>query len=73
MPIVRRLTIENVNLDDDREMDMFDGQMIDAGRERVQVEGDELRRRGLLDPQGNLLVSELPADMREGSERDFGG
>jgi hypothetical protein len=73
MPLAKRLTIENVNLDDAREMDAFDDQVITAGMERVRAEGDELRRRGLLDGQGNLLVKELPADMREGSERDFGG
>ena len=73
MPIAKRLTIENVKLDDESEMDAFDDQVITAGVERVRAEGDELRRRGLLDAQGNLLVKELPADMREGSERDFGG
>ena len=62
-----------VNLDDEREMDAFDDQAITAGMERVRAEGDELRRKGLLDAQGNLLVNELPADMREGAERDFGG
>jgi hypothetical protein len=73
MPIAKRLTIESVNLDDEREVDAFDDQVITAGMERVRAEGDELRRRGLLDAPGNLLVKELPADMREGSERDFGG
>ena len=73
MPIAKRLTIENVNLDDERELDALDDQVITAGMERVQAEGDELRRRGLLDSEGNLLVKELPADMREAAERDFGG
>jgi hypothetical protein len=73
MPIAKRLTIENVNLDDAREMDAFDDQLITAGMKRVQGEGDELRRRGLLDAEGNLLIKELPVDMREASERDFGG
>ena len=73
MPITKRLTIENVNLDDECEMDAFDDQVITTGMERVRDEGDELRRRGLLDRRGNLPVKELPADMQEGSERDFGG
>jgi hypothetical protein len=73
MPIAKRLTIDNVNLDDESEMDAFDNQAIAAGMERVRAEGDELRRRGLLDGRGNLRLKELPADMREGSERDFGG
>src|SRR5260221_13751325 len=73
MSITKRLTIENVNLDDEREMDEFDEQVITAGLERVRAEGDELRRRGLLDEHGNIVIKELPADMKEGSERDFGG
>jgi len=51
MPTVKRLTIENVNLDDDREMDAFDDQVIAEGMERVRAEGDQLRRKGLLDGQ----------------------
>ena len=39
----------------------------------VRAEGDELRRKGLLDGQGNLRVQELPADMKEDADRDFGG
>jgi hypothetical protein len=69
----KRLTIDNVNLDDQLEMDAFDDQVIAAGMERVRAEGDELRRRGLLDEHGNLLVKELPADMKEDVQRDFGG
>jgi hypothetical protein len=73
MRTAKRLTIENVNLDDEREMDAFFDQVIDAGIERVRAEGDELRRKGLLDAQGNVLLDKLPPDMRENSERDFGG
>jgi hypothetical protein len=73
MPVTKRLTIENVTLDDEREMDAFVDQVLTAGMERVRAEGDELRRKGLLDSQGNLLVRELPADMQEGADRDFGG
>ena len=73
MPTAKRLTIESVNLDDARETDAFFDQVIDAGVQRVRAEGDELRRKGLLDAQGNVLLDELPPDMRENSERDFGG
>jgi hypothetical protein len=73
MPITKRLTIENVDFDDDAELDAFDDQVITAGLERVRAEGDELRRRGILDPQVNVLLDELPADMKEGADRDFGG
>jgi hypothetical protein len=73
MPVTKRLTIENVNLDDEREVVAFVDQVLTDGIERVRSEGDELRRKGLLDSQGNLLVKELPADMKEGADRDFGG
>lgn len=73
MPIAKRLTIDNVDLDDRREMDAFDDQVIGAGMERVRSEGRELRRRGLIDDHGNLLSKELPPEMKEGTERDFGG
>ena len=73
MPVTKRLTIESVNLDDEQEMDAFVDQVLTAGMERVRAEGDELRRKGLLDSEGNVLVKELPADMREGADRDFGG
>jgi hypothetical protein len=73
MPVTKRLTIENLNLDDDAELDAFDDQAITAGLDRVRAEGDELRRRGILDAQGKLLLKELPADMKEGADRDFGG
>jgi hypothetical protein len=73
MRTAKRLTIDTVNLDDEREMDALDEQMIEAGLERIRAEGDELRRRGLLDAQGNVLLDKLPPDMRENSERDFGG
>lgn len=73
MALTKRLTIENVDFDDERELDAFDDQIITSGLERVRAEGDELRRRGVLDSEGNLLVKELPADMQEGTDRDFGG
>jgi hypothetical protein len=73
MPVTNRLTIENVNLDDEREMDALVDQMFTVGLARVKTEGDEFRRKGLLDSQGNLLVKELPDDMQEGADRDFGG
>ena len=48
-------------------------QMFSVGLERVRAEGDELRRKGLLDSEGNPHLQELPADMKEGADRDFGG
>ena len=73
MPVTKRLTIENVNLDDERGMDASRGPDVCCWIGRVKAEDDELRRKGLLDSQGNLLGKELPADMQEGADRDFGG
>jgi hypothetical protein len=40
-----------------------------------RVRGDlaELQARKLMDRDGNLLNTELPPDMKKGSDRDFGG
>jgi hypothetical protein len=54
MPTTKRLTIDNVNFEDQREMDALDDQVIAIGMERVRAEGDELRRKGLLDEHGKL-------------------
>jgi hypothetical protein len=51
MPTAKQFTIETVNLDDDREMDEFDRQVIAAGMERVRAETQELRQKGLLNVQ----------------------
>jgi len=75
MPTAKKLTIETVNLDDDREMDQwnllvwrswpveneFDHQVIAAGMERVRAEIKELQEKGLLDAQGTVLKV-LPRD-----------
>jgi len=73
MPATKPLTIESVNLDDEHEMDEFDRQVITAGMVTVGAEIARLRDRGLLDAQGKLTIKELPADMRQGTDRDFGG
>ena len=73
MPTAKQLTIETVNLDDESEMDEFDRQVIAAGMEGVRAQIKELQQNGLLDAQGKHVLKELPRDMQEGAERDFGG
>ena len=51
MPTAKQFTIETVNLDDDREMDEFDRQVIAAGMERVRAEIQELGQKSLLNAQ----------------------
>ena len=60
MPTAKHLTIETVNLDDDREIDEFDRQVIAAGMERVRAEIKELQQKGLLDAQGKPVLREVP-------------
>jgi hypothetical protein len=73
MPTTKQLTIENVNLDNPQETDAFFEQVISAGIKRVRADVAALQAGGLMDHNGKLLPSELPPDMREGAERDFGG
>jgi len=73
MPIAKHLTLETVDFENRAEVNAFLDQVMDEGMRRVRAEGAELRARGLMDADGKLLVTELPPDMREGSERDFGG
>jgi hypothetical protein len=47
--------------------------VIAAGRVKLDDDLARLRSLGILDEQGNLLRADLPADMRSGAERDFGG
>jgi hypothetical protein len=41
----------------------------ERGREAVQ----KLQDAGIIDAQGQRIRTDLPADMQEGSDRDFGG
>ena len=40
---------------------------------RCRAAADELERLGITDRNGNRLRTDLPEDMREGADRDFGG
>ena len=73
MPVIKRLTIDTVNLDDESEMIALDQQAIQAGMTGVRAQVVELRAKGLIDENGKLRLTEVPEDMKEGSERDFGG
>lgn len=41
--------------------------------ERIHAAVRDLIARGIIDAEGNLLIDEIPPDMREGSGLDFGG
>ena len=73
MPASRHLKLETVDFGNTEEVDAFLEQIMSEGIRRVRSESAELQAKGLMDADGNLLTEELPSDMREGSERDFGG
>jgi hypothetical protein len=47
--------------------------VIPEGDKRLHAQIQEAIRLGIIDEKGNLLKHELPEDMREDSDRDFGG
>ena len=73
MPAARHLILDNVNFGNSHEVDAFLEQVMNEGMRRVQADGAELQTQGLMDADGKLLVTELPPDMHDGSDRDFGG
>jgi hypothetical protein len=73
MPTAKQLTLETVDFSNSEELDVFLEQIMSNGILRVREESARLEALGLMDSDGNLLAAELPSDMREGSERDFGG
>jgi hypothetical protein len=44
-----------------------------AAVERVKAAVRELQKKGIIDPQGRRVRKELPPDMQEDADRDFGG
>jgi hypothetical protein len=44
-----------------------------AAGERVKAAAEEMERLGIADSRGKRMSSDLPNDMREGADRDFGG
>jgi len=50
----------------------FDPHLQAAG-ERVRAAAEELVRLGIARPDGRRIRTDLPEDMREGADRDFGG
>ncbi len=41
--------------------------------ERVKAAAEELERLGIADKNGRRVRFDVPADMKDGAERDFGG
>jgi hypothetical protein len=46
---------------------------LQSAGERVKAAAEELERLGIADRDGERIRKDLPEDMREGADRDFGG
>ena len=44
-----------------------------AAVERIKAAVRELQAKGIIDAQGRRIRHDLPPDMHEGADRDFGG
>jgi hypothetical protein len=66
-------SIDDVDMNDDQAIDEFTRLVLAEGDKRLHAQIQEAIRLGIIDEKGNLLKHELPEDMREDAERDFGG
>ena len=46
---------------------------LEAAAERIHAAVRELKELGIVDEKGNRVRTDIPEDMKEGSDRDFGG
>jgi hypothetical protein len=46
---------------------------LQAASERIKRASEELERLGIASQDGSRIRTDLPKDMQEGSDRDFGG
>ncbi len=69
----KRVTIEDVDVDNQDELDAFDASILAEGNKRIHAELEQCVRLGIVDAKGNLLKRKLPEDMREDAGTDFGG
>lgn len=67
------LTWATVNLDDDAQVKALEDKLLDDAKEDLHRELRRLQDLGIIDERGNRLSKELPPDMQEGSDKDFGG
>ncbi len=73
MKTTKPLTIDSIDVENDRELDALMGQVLAEGDKIYQAQRAESIRLGIIDEQGRLLKRELPEDMREDAGTDFGG
>jgi len=47
--------------------------LLEGAAERIHAAVRELKDLGIIDDKGNRVRTDLPQDMKEGADRDFGG
>jgi hypothetical protein len=67
------LTIADIDVYNSGELREFMAGVLAEGDKVLHAQIQESIRLGIIDEKGNLLKHDIPEDMREGSERDFGG
>lgn len=65
--------INAVDVENPAEFERFMKKVLAEGEKCLHAQVQEAIRMGIIDEKGNLLKHELPEDMREDSECDFGG
>ena len=72
MKATKPLTINSIDVDNDDELDALMAQVLAEGDKIYQAQREEAIRLGIIDEKGSLLKHELPEDMREDADTDFG-
>ncbi len=67
------LSWATVDTTDSAEMAEFRVQQEQLASDRARVAFERLKHLGVIDAQGHSIGEGLPADMRAGAKRDFGG
>lgn len=65
--------IDAVDVENPAEFERFMKKVLAEGEKRLHAQVQEAIRMGIIDEKGNLLKHDLPEDMREDADRDFGG
>ncbi len=73
MKALKPPTIESIDVENDLELGSLVAHVLDEGDKVYQAQRAESFRLGIIDERGRLLKCELPEDMREGADTDFGG
>ena len=47
--------------------------LLEGAAERIHAAVHELQKLGIVDENGKRIRTDVPEDMKEGSDRDFGG